>query len=334
MRVESVADSFPIHDGMRPYESGQGYVLRMAAANRLLGLHQIKAMLGKSRFAVLDGDDAPALGQLFSADESALRFALGRLLTGEGTGNYEYAGGPIGRSYFVNRMYPRTCPECVREHGQCDLPWDVSLVVACERHKVLLTDHCRHCGRQLSWNRSALDVCGCGNWIEASPNAGIPRDVEIQFAHWVRSCVTRRIGVTEKPVRSADSALPLMTLIRPLSLDGGLRVVYALGTAATYDKGKGDNATINCRPRAAMSKARHVLASAAKLAEKIVRLDRVEFRITRPTAVIGLLAESMSAQDSPQDRSLAYSILYEVLKQKSVSSWRGTFPQLSQMNLF
>jgi hypothetical protein len=92
--------------------------------------------LGKSQFAVLDAVDAPMLHKWFGADIDELEFALGKTSVGTGEHGYMYAGGPVGRSYFINRTYPRICPACTRESGCCRIAWDVSLVVACARHRL------------------------------------------------------------------------------------------------------------------------------------------------------------------------------------------------------
>lgn len=329
--INRVLRSFPVRDHIRPFESGQGYVLRMVQENRLLGLHEIKAMLGKSRYAVIDGDDAPALHRWFGADEARLRTALGRTQTGDGKGGYEYVGGPIGRSYFINRIYPRICPQCVREQGHCELRWDLSLVVACDRHQTLLIDHCQHCSRQISWNRASLELCGCGDWLEAAENAPVPTEVELQFATWASACVARQCGFSDQDATRPLSPHPLITLLWPMSLDGGMRLTYALATAAGYEKSMSQ---AGIKPRATMAKARYMLEAAAGLALRIARLEPVEFEVRQPTVIVGLLAESLAAQATAEDKSAAQSILYEVLTRRASVRWRGVYPQLSQISLF
>lgn len=326
-----VLHSFPVRDHIRPFESGQGYVLRMVQENRLLGLHEIKAMLGKSRYAVIDGDDAPTLHRWFGADEARLRTALGRTQTGDGKGGYEYARGPIGRSYFINRMYPRICPQCVREQGHCELCWDLSLVVACDRHQKLLIDHCRHCSRQISWNRASLELCGCGDWLEAAENVPWPTEVELQFATWASACVAHQCGISDHGATRPLHPHPLITLLWPMSLDGGMRLVYALGTAAGYEKSMSQ---ADIKPRAAMAKARYVLKLAGGLAQRIARLEPVKFEVRQPTVIIGLLAESLAAQAPDEDKSMVYSILRHVFYQSRSTRSKKVYPQLSQMALF
>ena len=155
--------SFPIKDSLRRGESGQGYALRMAGENSLPGLPLLKKWLGKSQFATLDSVDAPLMGHWFGAHFSELEDALGLTSIGRNEGRYLYGGHSIGRSYFINRMYPRICPECLKEDRYCRLSWDFSLVTACNRHGAALIDRCVTCGRVLSWNRSTIGVCSCGS---------------------------------------------------------------------------------------------------------------------------------------------------------------------------
>lgn len=135
---------------------------------------------------------------------------------------------------------------------------------------------------------------------------------------------------TSAPPARPQDLTALMTLLWPLSLDGGLHVAYALGTAAGYDEQDGHDLK---RPRGPLAKARHVLAMASEFAEKIARLEPVRLRVSRPSVVVDLLAESASAQATPEDRGLAQSILLTVLGQKR-TRWTGAHPQLSQLTLF
>ncbi|KQU84551.1 hypothetical protein ASC78_08560 [Variovorax sp. Root318D1] len=116
-----------------------------------------------------------------------------------------------------------------------------------------------------------------------------------------------------------------------MSLDGGLHIAYALGTAAGYDE---QIQREGLRQRAPLNKARQLLKMAAALADKMARLEPVRLRVQHPSVVVQLLAESASAQADPADRSLAYSILSAVLRQKAKSTWAGRNPQLSQLVLF
>lgn len=259
---------FPFQDSVRPGESGQGYALRMAQENGLAGLPPLKTWLAKSRFATLDAADSPMLHRWFGADEDLLEFALGRTATGRRETGYVYAGQPMGRSYFLNRAYPRVCPECFKEHGHCLMAWDMALVVACAEHQRILTDCCDYCQRTVSWSRPLLGTCSCGMELSMSEPLVKPTTLEIQFATWVARWISRGSEV----VRSAsqidlpEMARPegltsLMTLLWPLSLDGGFHIAYALGTAAGYDE---QRLCVLPRPKTPLKKAQQVLRMAAQ----------------------------------------------------------------------
>lgn len=325
---------FPFRDGVLPGESGQGYALRMAEENGLGGLPQLKQWLGKSRFAVLDAADAPLLSRWFGADERSLEFSLGRVSSGRGeAAGYVYAGQKLGRSYFLKRSYPRVCPACIRESGRCSLAWDISPVVACPRHRIILMDSCSHCQHPVSWSRPGLRACSCGVEWDADAALERPTSIELSFARWVGAHVEDGgiVDTESEQVPRLGGESALMTLLKPLSLDGGLHITYALGTASGYDE---QHLEHEPRQRVPLKKARRLLRTADALAEKVLRLEPIHFRIQHPSVIVQLLAECASAQADQADRNLAHSLLLFVFRQKARTSWAGRHPQLSQLPLF
>ena len=155
--IEPAECSFPFQDEIRIGESGQGYAMRMALANGLVGLPWVKQALSKTHSAVLDVGDAPFLARWFGASVQLLEFALERLTRGRREQGFRYAGQTLGRQYFLTRSFPRVCPDCLRELGHCRIAWDMALAVACVRHRRVLLDRCPSCLRALSWNRPGLD---------------------------------------------------------------------------------------------------------------------------------------------------------------------------------
>lgn len=324
---------------MYPGESGQGYALRLAAENQLNGLPQVKILLGKSRYATLDAVDTPLLHRWFGADVESLDQALGWTHTGLNSTGYVYAGQALGRSYFLNRGYPRVCFECLRSHGYCPATWDFSLHTACATHGVVLSDLCPHCIRPLSWNRPAPRICHCYHELSTQAEPKMAAELEIQFAVWCayrshndRSTETEAARIARRIAAGQAAWEPLMRLLWPLSLNGGMHVSYALATAAGYEKSL---PKIGPRPRTPLDKARHSLFRANELAAMIDRqLGAVQLPIERPSVVIQLLAECMTGGAPPADRHLAQSLLTTVLHQKRKTKWSGANPQLSQMALF
>lgn len=324
---------------MHPNESGQGYALRMAAENHLNGLPQLKALLGKSRYSTLDAVDTPLLQRWFGADAKELNHALGWTQTGQQNGNYVYAGQALGRSYFLNRSYPRICFQCLKAQGHCAAMWDFSLGTACALHQDVLSDVCPNCTRPISWNRPTPSVCNCHHEFFTHFAPEKATRLENQFAVWCED----RCTADRDPAREADPSIhqciravpdacePLVQLIWPLSLNGGMHVTYALATAAGYT---GSIPQGGPRPRTPLEKARQILLKANELADMVSQLGELRLRVQRPSVIIQLLADCMSGGAPPADRHLAQSLLATVLHQQRKTRWSGNNPQLSQMLLF
>lgn len=333
---------FPIKDQIQAYESGQGYALRMAFENQLNGLPQIKRWLGKSRYAALDQADARLLHRWFGADEGALGKALGQTTTGVGYETYTIAGHSLSRSYFINRSYPRVCLQCLLANGFCACSWDLSLVVACAIHGTLLTDHCPHCQRPLSWHRPGPNACICGWNLSSHANqateqpAERPSALEIKFGEWASHAIQRPDAAGEKTglARGGSQALDddeLTQFLWGMSLNGGLLFTHALACAAGYGDLKIHDRS---RPQRPLKNARRILSSASQVA-RILSKDWQSIVITkRPSVLIHLLADCMAAHMPETDRSLANSLLSTMLFQRRTIGWKSRFPQLSQLELF
>lgn len=329
---------FPFRDDVAPEESGQGYALRMAAENHLNGLPQLKAWLGKSRFVSLDAADAQQLHKWFGASKTRLEHALGWISTGNGATRYTYAGHVLGRSYFFNRSYPRVCFLCLEAEGHCRSSWDFALTVACAKHRVLLADTCGVCTRSITWNRPSPRTCSCHLNLQLHANPPAAAALEVQFSSWLEGFIAghrRRpheahkqpLDITDAP----EDATALMRLVWPLSLTGGMQVIFALATAAGYDD---STRSMERRARTPLRKAQQFLASANDIAQKIGHADEILLRVQRPSVVIQLLADYIAENAPPADRHLARSILCTALRQKQKTRWSSVNPQLSQLMLF
>lgn len=337
-RMDPEEFAFPIQDEVRRGESGQGYALRMAAENHLNGLPQLKIWLKKSRFATLDAVDTPLLHRWFGADEHSLDHALGWTHTGQNTEGYVYAGHTLGRSYFLNRSYPRVCIKCLQAEGYCKAAWDFSLTVACAKHGEVLTDTCIHCNRPITWHRPTPGTCSCHLEFSAAEESATATALELQFAAWIDQQIEKNTclkdGTELLPpgnIEVPEKLTPLMRLVWPLSLNGGLCVTYALATAAGYDE---TSISDELRPRAPLKKAQKILLNADQFAQRIQRQDEMRLRVRRPSVVVQLLGECISGDNPPADRTLAQSLLSNVLQIKSKAKWSGINPQLSQLSLF
>ncbi|MFN4359346.1 MAG: TniQ family protein [Hylemonella sp.] len=315
--------TFPVRSDIAQGESGQGYALRMAVANGIAGLPALKSWRGKSRFAVLDSDDTIALANWFGAEPRRLSQALGELSLKGASSGYRFGGATLDRSYFVNRAYPRVCPECLEESHVCMQSWEVSVTAACHRHKTALIDHCIACNRRLTWNRPAIDACKCGQRLCLAPGRSGPTSLELEVAAWTEA---RILG--DEVVRGSHA---LSRLISPLTLNGGLHLIFALGTAEKYDS---DGQGRAVRNRSSLAFTKQMLADASQLLEKLESGTSVELGISVPSVVLRLLAEVATSDASPEDRSLSHSLINVLLKMKARSRSSSVLPQLAQIELF
>lgn len=328
---------FPVQEDVIDDESGHGFALRMAQANGLDGLPLLKKLLGKTRFAVLDISDAPMLSQWFGAMPQRLGIRLGSIATGKGHTEFLYAGHRLGRSYFINRMSPRVCVQCLQEDGYCRSAWDFALMTACPSHACSLLERCPMCDKDLSWDRPRLDTCQCGwTWRDRGNSDGLP-PIALAVAAWIRDRMGSR--AMRRAQFSAIPALPLgpheralLNLMGPLSLNGGLHLLYALASAERCLLGNGEPFE---RKKTSIKAARDVMRQAADLVGRIWAAEPLRFRPSGVTVVTQLLAQAATHQADPADRSLAHSIIVEYLRQRTGrSNWRGRYPQLSQLEMF
>ncbi len=332
---DSIDPSFPFQDEIREGESGQGYALRMAHGNGLPNLSRVKHMLGKSHSTVLDANDAAKLAQWFGGSVQLLEFALERLTRGRREEAVQYAGQAMGRSYFLTRSYPRVCPDCVRELRYCRIAWDISLSVACVRHRRVLSDRCPNCERALSWNRPGLDACNCGCLLSMGDIAEEPSDVELLLAHTIdqrmEDYTLFNNGDPRWELRGEGSTASLASLLRHLSLDGVMRIVYALATAAMYNP----QVKPQKRERESLGKVRQTIALASAFGARVSRLQAADLRSHRPTVLINLLGDiSLSSHAPADDLSLARSILGWLLINAPNSTSASRHPSLAQLQLF
>lgn len=333
--ASSHGEGYPVREELKPDESGHGYALRMATANGLPGIPVLKRMLGKTRFAVLDGGDTPKIARWFGANPTALATALGSTGIGNQAVEYSFCGQALSRKYFINRMHPRVCDLCLREDHYCKSFWEIGLATACPRHSVLLSECCPFCGRGLSWDRPGLEVCQCGSLLTLDPTAARCSALEREVSSWIASKTKHSEDIDINAGRSRDDGVEmqckLSRLLVPLTLDGGLHLLYALGTAGSYQQ---TDLPPSERIKSSIAAAQELLFSAANFVDTVGEAEPANVRIKGLTVAIQLLAESTSAKSSSADRSLAQSLISSLLRHRNRSNWKSRHPQLSQMELF
>ncbi|MCY1211248.1 TniQ [compost metagenome] len=332
---EDGACGLPFQDEIRAGESGQGYALRMACSNGLDGIGRLMQWLGRTHAAaVLTAADAPALAEYFGASLPRLTLALEHLREGRRELGSRYAGHTMGRCYFLNRSHPRVCPMCLQELGYCRVAWDFSLVVACSRHGCALLERCPACGRALSWNRPSLRGCRCGYlWdgdvpVAATPGERMMASLVDQWMEDFESSSQVSIGSESK---GSEEAMILAALFRGISLDGVMRVAYALATAAAYDQ----DLPVQYRERGLLCKDRQTVALVVAFGAKVARQESLRLRKHRPSVLMDLLGDiSDSRTVMPADQSLAQSMLRGLLANPPTSKMASKHALLAQRALF
>jgi len=321
---------FPIQDDICTGESGHGYVLRMATNNLLTGIPAVKNMLGKTRYAVLEAADAPKVASWFGADLGKLELAFGITGTGKREQQMVFQGCDLNRSYFVNRMHPRVCVPCLEEMGRCSAVWEISLVTTCSRHGRWLQDICPNCSQSLSWNRPGLKECLCGNVLTVLDESPSPTLLDIEFAQWVSGALEG----PSSPEKSTSGSLlfqsthTIVHLLAPLTLQGGLSLVQALGTAQRCSQGD----FIVCdRRKSSLLAAHETLYRASTFLATVLGFAPIRIKAAKLSVVVKLLAENAASHCQAADRSLALSVLQKLIQYKGRSGWDSPHPHLSQI---
>lgn len=332
LQLDCDQQPLPVQDEIWPGESGQGYVLRMAAGNGLGGIARVKKMLGCSRFHTLYAQDAPQLAHWFGASVQRLSYALESTQGGRRVDGSTYMGQNLGRSYFLNRSYPRVCPDCVRELGYCRAAWDYTLTVACARHQRVLIDRCPACMSPLKWTRPDLCMCDCGHpWGELDFRSPATED-ELLIAQLIDQRMDDQERFSRGAVpwnQAAEGDMDaLRLLMENLSLDGICRLFFAFATAAGYEV----DAPPERRLRAAMPKAQQTIAMGIAVGIKLTQQKRFSLK-SSPSVLIDLLSELCAeCSVTASDFSVAQSLLGLL---KSRMSAKPSKPaSLSQLVLF
>lgn len=166
-RLDQEASTFPVQDDIWPGESGQGYVLRMCAQNGLGGVTRVKDMLGITRYQTLDAQAASQLAHWFGAEVQHLSLALENKEHGRRVHGSSYMGHVLGRSYFLNELLPRVCPDCLRDFGYCRAAWDFTLNVTLCISSTTAGGALPSLHVHAAMDATRPDLCDCGHpWFQ------------------------------------------------------------------------------------------------------------------------------------------------------------------------
>lgn len=155
-----------------PDESGLGYYRRLASENALTGWKELARLC-----------EVPVVktGLLVRPKHVAEGLGLRPAWSQEASSQEDMVRGWRGR----RRLGPdAVCSQCLVESPHLRVSWEHAYMVACPRHKVLLSDTCGACGEMLSSTRERIEQCSCGQDLRALTSS---RATEAQL--WVAALI-------------------------------------------------------------------------------------------------------------------------------------------------
>lgn len=214
----------PVQDAIEPWESGNGYALRMVVANHLEFCDLTRALCSIGH-RYLPFSAATTLAYWFGADPVTVAHSFPRSYKARGHMVAQLKGAEFNRPYHIRASRPQLCGWCLRERESARLSWDVSLMTCCPKHRIRLVDRCSSCCRALSWRRPNVMTCLCGQDFRHVSGVRATDD------EWWLS--DRIEGLLLDDVQAhVDANDAARCLLASLSLDCLLRVVRTLGIAA------------------------------------------------------------------------------------------------------
>jgi hypothetical protein len=147
-------------------ESLRGYELRVAEANGYDSPWAIHLHAGmKQSEARGAGFKAAKLALICNCSQSDLQTIA--YSDSENPRSCRLLGEPVGL-VDLEHNHPKICPECVRQLGYIQGPWDLRFMVGCPVHGVQALSECSNCNEPLSWFRPAMLTCRCGAILEST----------------------------------------------------------------------------------------------------------------------------------------------------------------------
>lgn len=214
----------PVQDAIEPWESGNGYALRMVVANHLEFCDLTRALCSIGH-RYLPFSAATTLAYWFGADPVTVAHSFPRSYKARGHLVAQLKGAEFNRPYHIRTSRPQLCGWCLRERESARLSWDVSLMTCCPKHRIRLVDRCSSCSRTLNWRRPNVVTCFCGQDFRQASGVRATDD------EWWLS--DRIEGLLLDDVQAQEGANDAArSLLASLSLDSLVRVVRTLGIAS------------------------------------------------------------------------------------------------------
>lgn len=217
--------ALPRRDEAFDDESVLGYALRMAEANRIRGLAGTARLLGCGSVVRSGASHAAAIAQLFGASPSRLISLAPHQMRRDGELHVSLMGCEFSRPWLLRSQRPQVCPTCLAAQGYARADWDVLFMTRCRLHRTQLQDQCPNCKETLCWRRMTLTRCPCGQDLcridPGTPTDGVPR--------WMTAWLANRMGLPAVGSEGSVDARDLDEFFDALSVDGAMRVLWALG---------------------------------------------------------------------------------------------------------
>jgi len=182
-----------------PDEGPRGYLLRLAEGNRA-DVMDVLGLVGPSEIGFIDDDGV------------AISLSLARRAMSD---------------------FCRFCPRCVRSRQCWHYGWELPFADACALCGAWLVDACSRCTRMLSWRRSRLMYCTCGNSLALEAVSDAP----IAVRRLAESLASLNRG-------SAAELAPL----RGLNLEQALEVASFVGHLVADHRASAHGALMRLRP--------------------------------------------------------------------------------------
>ncbi|MBW9335670.1 hypothetical protein FEE59_19335 [Herbaspirillum sp. RU 5E] len=315
----------PVQGGLKHDESIMGFVLRMANANEVQGIHWLYQRLNRDKLNRFKFEDCSSISTIFGVPIGDIQRAMWRRRFIDGSAINILDTIKVTRSYLIRPLRPQICILCLTEIGYCRLAWDLQFVCVCPVHLCALIDQCPNCGRHIQWMRPLLHQCNCGlPWhkIQAGHrNLGSP---EIQLA-----------AIFQHKIRPNSIALNLSDsfdlALSNLSIDAVSKLVWIFGFKENANShigpGRSQKAlrtedALSCIERG-YSRLRD-FCSAATRGEVNPVLDSVHL-----SGIRGFVSEA----DSPPDSSFADWLSRELVRQSN-GKYSATARTQRQLHLF
>jgi hypothetical protein len=202
----------PKQSSPEPDEALMGFVLRMANANAVQGIHWLYQRLGRDKLNRFKFEDCRDIAYTFGSSVEKVERAMWRRRHQDGMPIHTLDTIIIRKPYLIRPLRPQICSKCLDESGYCRQTWDFQFVCACPIHNCTLIDRCPQCRRYIQWMRPSLLSCNCGAaWTDIEPEPHLPLKASVRVASLVQSKLSpdRATFLPQDPLESALSNLTL-----------------------------------------------------------------------------------------------------------------------------